>query len=547
MDSVFLLSADDRRRFLQSAARILGCSYICLWTALPRQSKYVTLSSPLSVVFLPSKTICPLYHLILGATTSISHLASIDGWHREDDSSHPSSSSGSLSRRLFEAYRNLRFSIDSGCVPGSAYKEGIPYIELGESELMNSASMQIQRRFYQEARIKTAIFMGCSSGEIELGMTMSDIMYAQTNIQHVFSEDFVQHSLLGDPFPAPDQSKPSSSSSSLRSLSVGSPEYSGAPFMPEMTGEQALVVPPHQMTMQAYARYRDVQLPTPASDDAALTRAMLAVLSTPSSSSPLFYQSLRQDQAQHSPRSRPVGSFQAYNPAFAPILEPQAAVHGQKMVKTAISILRRIHHMRYQTRMQEVRPTSNQLHHMISERRRREKLNESFHALRMLLPPSSKKDKASVLSNTREYVNTLKAQISELEERNRMLEMQLQPAVDIKEVGDSTERVEVQITRASESTSEAQRMNLIITVRVECNMIDLVLRIVERLKEMGNISLVSVEASSGSPQTNSFARSNFTLQVQVRNIVSNVHRLFDDINLELLPNNIPCDIMLKRF
>lgn len=144
------------------------------------------------------------------------------------------------------------------------------------------------------------------------------------------------------------------------------------------------------------------------------------------------------------------------------------------------------------------------------------------------------KDKASVLANTREYVNALKVQISELEERNRILELQLQPAVEIKEVGDSTERVEVQITRASESTSEAQRINLRITVRVECNITDLVLRILERLKEMGNISLVSVDASTGSPQTNTFARSNFTLQVQVRNIVSIVHRLFDNINLELL-------------
>jgi hypothetical protein len=35
-------------------------------------------------------------------------------------------------------------------------------------------------------------------------------------------------------------------------------------------------------------------------------------------------------------------------------------------------------------------PTSSQLHHMISERRRRERLNESFETLRALLPPGSK-------------------------------------------------------------------------------------------------------------------------------------------------------------
>ena len=86
-----------------------------------------------------------------------------------------------------------------------------------------------------------------------------------------------------------------------------------------------------------------------------------------------------------------------------------------------------------------------------------------------------------MLANTKDYVNTLKAQISELEERNRMLELQLQPAVEITEVGDSTETVEVQITRASESTSQTQRINLRITVRVECDMIDLVLCILKCL------------------------------------------------------------------
>lgn len=35
-------------------------------------------------------------------------------------------------------------------------------------------------------------------------------------------------------------------------------------------------------------------------------------------------------------------------------------------------------------------PTATQLHHMISERKRREKLNESFQALRSLLPPGTK-------------------------------------------------------------------------------------------------------------------------------------------------------------
>lgn len=61
------------------------------------------------------------------------------------------------------------------------------------------------------------------------------------------------------------------------------------------------------------------------------------------------------------------------------------------MIKAGIEILRRVSAMRMEAQVQEqYRPTSNQLHHMISERKRREKLNEYFHALRLLLPPGSK-------------------------------------------------------------------------------------------------------------------------------------------------------------
>jgi hypothetical protein len=35
-------------------------------------------------------------------------------------------------------------------------------------------------------------------------------------------------------------------------------------------------------------------------------------------------------------------------------------------------------------------PSVNQLQHMFSERKRREKLNDSFHALKAVLPPGAK-------------------------------------------------------------------------------------------------------------------------------------------------------------
>jgi hypothetical protein len=71
------------------------------------------------------------------------------------------------------------------------------------------------------------------------------------------------------------------------------------------------------------------------------------------------------------------------------------------MFKTAMSVLAKMHRaMRYnhqqcyydyqQQLTSKAEASENQLQHMISERKRREKLNDSFHALRTVLPPGSK-------------------------------------------------------------------------------------------------------------------------------------------------------------
>ncbi|RRT48148.1 hypothetical protein B296_00051310 [Ensete ventricosum] len=80
---------------------------------------------------------------------SSSYLTSTVGWHRGDDSTHPSSSSGSPSRGLFDAYRRSFCDIQHSCVPGLAYKNSLPYFELGDADLMDLASMRVQRQFYQ--------------------------------------------------------------------------------------------------------------------------------------------------------------------------------------------------------------------------------------------------------------------------------------------------------------------------------------------------------------------------------------------------------------
>ncbi|CAD5187886.1 unnamed protein product [Musa acuminata subsp. malaccensis] len=522
MDSIFLLSPDARSRFLRTAGRVLGCSYICLWSHL--------------------------YH------PPSNYLTAMVGWHRDDDSTHPSSSSGSPSRGLFDAYRRSICDIQHSCVPGLAYKNGLPYFELGDADLMDLASMRVQRQFYQEAGIKTAFFLGCPSGEIELGMTSPSNTNMQINVQRVFSEDFIRQSQLGSEefiqqaqlgqmLPIPDQSRPSSSSSSssLRSRSVGSAEHSssGRSIMPD----SAL---PRHVTMQAYGRYRNVLLPSAARDDAEITRAMIVVISSTSSSTTLM-----PFQTSEPAAGRSVGAFKPYCPALAPKSNANPSLHGQKMIKKVIMLLTTMNLTRFEAPMQDARTSSNQMHHMISERKRREKLNESFDALRMLLPRGSKKDKASVLDNTRNYLNSLRTQISELDERNRLLEVQLRhqreneedgdpneavqiritgsseleernrlPEVQLRhqgeeeEDGDPNEIVQVRITWSSESTSETQRINIGVTVRVECNAIDMILNVLERLKRMRGATLVSVETSTRSSQTNVCMKASLTLQVK---------------------------------
>lgn len=146
------------------------------------------------------------------------------------------------------------------------------------------------------------------------------------------------------------------------------------------------------MPMQAYNPNRNVQFPAATGDDEAMRIAMLAVICLPSSSSsPLSHQlDLQQHQIYQRRIDHQIGAFKAYDPALAPKPEANQNLPGQRMIKMGINILTEINRMRMEARAREDRPTSNQLHHIISERRRRKKINDYFHALRLLLPPGSK-------------------------------------------------------------------------------------------------------------------------------------------------------------
>ncbi|XP_022760207.1 transcription factor EGL1-like [Durio zibethinus] len=62
--------------------------------------------------------------------------------------------------------------------------------------------------------------------------------------------------------------------------------------------------------------------------------------------------------------------------------------------------------------------------HVLSERRRREKLNERFIILKALLPSNSKADKVSILDDTIEYLQDLAKRVEELESSRELTELE---------------------------------------------------------------------------------------------------------------------------
>ncbi|CAL5059407.1 unnamed protein product [Urochloa decumbens] len=586
MDTLFVLGQESRLRILQrAAARLPGCAYLCAWAALPAASSS---SAP--------------------ATSSARLLCCMDAWLCDGGG-------GAAGRRrvraLFDAYRGSLCAAESGCVPGWAYKDGLPYMEMPAHDLTNSASMPAQQQFYQEAGIEMAAFMGCESGEIEVGMMSTTAasgspspMSLESSLHQVFSEDFFQQSLLEELLQLPP-TRPSSPSSSLPSVSaVDSPaaaaEVVSTPLLiraaaPPATMAPAVATasssgpplkprPPFASPSSPFSR-RHGHFPSPDADDAAMAEAMLAVISASSSSALPTSPSTAAAAAPPLPGGnnnhrgarrwwprRRGTAFRAYNAALAPMAaawrRPPPGAPGQRMIKMGISILRRMHMLRFSRergggaaaamvqRVQEEEeedttpaPTSSQLNHMISERRRRERLNESFEALRGLLPPGSKKDKATVLAKTLDYMNILVAQIADLEARNRNLESRAhhqhsngggggrnwkerpyhssseqQDVVVLQGLsgGESSERAQVHVTVTAASTSSSPSSSWrrpareAVTVRVEARAApngdvgELVARALAAIREMGCFTVAAVDA--GRPGDGIAAQATFTLR-----------------------------------
>ncbi|XP_054806191.1 uncharacterized protein LOC129308827 [Prosopis cineraria] len=204
MDSVF---SDEAARldFLQSAFHSYGCAYICLWSY----------------------------------SSSSNRLLLLDGFYDVQSLQTSSSLGSTVDQRLFEQYRGLEFDVTSdGRVPGLAFWNQYSYLELQQSDLLRLAWTDIQRQFFQEARIETAVFIGCHNGEIELGFSsVTQGSEIQTDMQRLFPEELCRQSHQVA------HKIPPSSPSPLRSESTGSPGQNtcllfsnipGSSLLPEM-------------------------------------------------------------------------------------------------------------------------------------------------------------------------------------------------------------------------------------------------------------------------------------------------------------------------
>nr|GMD54407.1 putative transcription factor bHLH041 [Ipomoea batatas] len=422
MDFIFLLEEGERIAFLHQLMQSLGCTYICLWSYLPQPCNYF---------------VC------------------LDGLFIGDNN---------VARRLFEEYRHsLPIAID-GRVPGYAFRNNLPHLELRFEELQTLASNR-------EAGIKTVILMGCRAGEVEVGMSTNP----QMEMMRVLSHE-------------PPSKPTTSSSTSLRSLSMESPtEYTSLLFN----------VPAIPST--SYNAPSDDQ-PTQATAGSLIRTARHSFASN--FQNPTAFRTYRRSSSSSSENLSRNNNV----PAPLPIIR---RLQGN-MFRKCVAFFRNLDLLSRRGLIHgpsAAPPSTTQVHHVISERRRREKLNESFQQLRSLLPPGSKKDKASVLSNTTEYLASLKARVEELTKKNQILEAQVPPprpqkAPAAKEevaAAAAEEKVDVSITNVEESTSEEANcrfVDLRVLVRGEISMSDFVIRLLQFLKGVENVGLISVEANT---------------------------------------------------
>ncbi|CAL4963042.1 unnamed protein product [Urochloa decumbens] len=293
----------------------------------------------------------------------------------------------------------------------------------------------------------------------------------------------------------------SSSLSSKRSLSIDSGGTSSTTFFPldDAAAGALFSSSPSHPAADPFAAAGD--------DEALMLRAMMAVISSASpssseSSSPALSQETSAGPAAVGAQPRPRGGSNVTVRSSSLAVAPEGTTSlASAAAATAAG-----------GRQQEAAGSNNssQVYHMMSERKRREKLNDSFHTLRSLLPPCSKKDKTTVLINAASFLKTLEAQVSELEEKNAKLERYVPREGATAAAAAAHRRAKVHISR---SASDARQASLVVMVMVECDIVDLVLHVLECLRWTSGVSVLSVDADTYSPQALLKARANIKLHI----------------------------------
>ncbi|KAE9608136.1 putative transcription factor bHLH family [Lupinus albus] len=338
--------------------------------------------------------------------------------------------------------------------------------------------------------------MGCNKGEIELGFSNMSQDEIQTALRSLFPSEFSRQIQPIDPNP------PSSSSSSLRSLSKGSPEYSSLIFTtPEtLRGIIPTILPPldneHQQAIQVTPSH---QFHAQDNEQDEIMRTILYILtSSPSSysstTSTFHHQNLPYNSA-----------FKRYRPNLGSNIKMSqmgSNFQRQNILNRSFEFFRKLNLSRIREHIQATQTTSTQLHHMISERRRREKLNENFQALRTLLPLGTKKDKASILTSAKETLKSLMAEIEKLSKRNQELVSLLATKEcnieKTKTSFSSNEKWNVQVSYVPQSSSSQERMvDLQVNLRGQVSQVDILIRLLEFLKQVQNVSFISMGATQG--------------------------------------------------
>ncbi|KAL8209297.1 hypothetical protein R6Q57_006029 [Mikania cordata] len=493
MDSIFDLQGTKRLSLFQQIIHSFGFDYVCLWSHIPRHSN------------------CLIF---------------IDGIYKEESNEFGSSSSQSLAMMSFLDYQKSMFLIDNNNrrVPGFAFMHNLAYMEHTGLELLELASSSSQLQFYQ-----TAIFMGCKNGEIELGISnrSSQVNY-EFELKKLLPGDFPQE-VLPQPL---DQASTSSFSSSLRSLSMENnldyppflfnslqtsssiPKTSGfkesllCQNMSNQTPSSSIMISEDPL-QEGLIQIRTNQLiPSREHEEAAMIRAILAVIS----SSPPSLTSSHQLQTPQTAAS----AFRRYQTHLGPIKRVR---NRHNLMRRLVLFFRNLNKARFQQDYQMVntnRPASNQLHHMISERKRREKLNESFQELRSLLPPGSKKDKASVLSNIKEYIGFLQSQVEELKTRNMILEAERSRKQILNQDFGDAMRINVRITDFEDSTSDSREVNLEVNLRGNSKLMDLVVRMLEFMNQDENLSVMSIDAGTRMSNTEAYITNVVVLRLKIQ-------------------------------